>query len=61
MVTMIDEHYDRDYALARAQLNGAIVAAFRRFGQAVDNTFQVLNRIEYQAPWVARTKRARFN
>jgi len=61
MVTMIDELYDRNYALARAGLNEAIVAGVRRLGHAVDNAFQVLNRIEYQAPWAARTRRARFN
>ena len=59
MVTMIDEIYDRQYARGRADLNAAILAAFKRAGSAIDNAFGVLNRIEYQAPWSARPKHAR--
>jgi hypothetical protein len=61
MVTMIDEIYDRHYHEARADLNAAILAGMARLGRAIGNSFQVLNRIEYEAPWTARAKRARCN
>ena len=56
---MVDEIYDRHYQAARRDLNASIVNAFSRFGSAVTNAFNVLNRIEYQAPWAAKAKRAR--
>ncbi len=56
MITMIDQIYDRSYARARTQLNAAILAGFARLGSAVGNAFRVLHRIEYDAPWSARTK-----
>jgi hypothetical protein len=59
MVTMVDEIYDRHYREARAELNGAITGALARFGRAVGNAFEVLNRIEYSAPWAAKARRAR--
>lgn len=61
MVTMIDEIYDRHYQESRAQLNGALLGAFERLGRAVVNSFEVLNRIEYSAPWVPSRKKARCN
>ena len=59
MVTMIDEIYDRNYAEARGELNAAIVRTFKRLRHAVGNAFEVLNRIEYQAPWIGKAKHAR--
>ena len=59
MVTMIDEIYDRNYAAARAELNAAALSGLARLGRAVSNAFEVLNRIEYQAPWAPKAKRAR--
>ena len=59
MVTMIDEIYDRIYQAGRDQLNAALAAGLRNLGRAVNNAFEVLNRIEYEAPWTARAKRAR--
>ena len=56
---MIDEIYDRHYAEARAELNSAILRIFDRLGRAVGNAFEVLNRIEYQAPWSSTSKGAR--
>jgi hypothetical protein len=54
MQTMVDEIFDRHYQAGRADLNRAIVAGARRLGEAVANAFNVLNRIEYSAPWAAR-------
>jgi hypothetical protein len=59
MITMVDEIYDRHYQEGRAQLNDAIGGAVARLGKAVGNAFNVLNRIEYSAPWAAKAKRAR--
>ena len=59
MVTMVDELYDRHYREGRAELNAAITVMFGRLGKAVANAFNVLNRIEYSAPWTPKAKRAR--
>ena len=59
MVIMIDEIHDRSYQAGRAELNGAIVAGLGKLGRAITNAFEVLNRIEYEAPWTAISKRAR--
>jgi hypothetical protein len=56
MVAMIDEIFDRGYQAGRAELNAGLDRAFRRVGEATRNTFQVLHRIEYRAPWLERTR-----
>jgi hypothetical protein len=61
MVTMIDEIYDRNYRAGRAQLNASLARGLGRITDAVMNAFDVLNRIEYQAPWIAKAKRVRCN
>ena len=43
MVTMVDEIYDRHYREGRAELNASIDRAFRQFGTAVSNAFNVLD------------------
>jgi hypothetical protein len=59
MVTMIDELFDRSYRDGRARLNASLASGLSHLTDAVMNAFNVLNRIEYQAPWTARPKRAR--
>lgn len=59
MVTMVDEIYDRNYQDARSHLNEGIAAGLARLGRAVRNSFDVLHRIEYDAPWRASFRRAR--
>jgi hypothetical protein len=61
MVTMIDENFDRQYQAGRDALNATIANAFGRFGRAVGDAFQVLNKIEYDAPWASKRKRAHYN
>jgi hypothetical protein len=58
MVTMVDEIFDRHYQEGRNELNAALVGLFGRLGNAVGNSFKVLNRIEYSAPWASKSKRA---
>jgi hypothetical protein len=61
IVAMIDEIFDRHYQEGRAELNAGINAVVGRFGRAVRNAFDVLQRIEYDSPWTAKTKRVRCN
>jgi hypothetical protein len=61
MVTMIDEIYDRHYQAARSELNTLILRGLSRFGKAAINAFNVLNRIEYEAPWAKRPRGASFH
>ena len=56
---MIDEIFDRTYQAGRADLNAGLDAAFKRIVQSVDNTFQVLNRVQFQAPWLKQRRKAR--
>ncbi|HEX8840478.1 MAG TPA: hypothetical protein VF750_08440 [Sphingomicrobium sp.] len=58
---MIDQIFDRQYQAGRIALNQSILGLVRRFREASLNAFNVLNRIEYSAPWAAPVKRARFN
>jgi len=59
MVTMIDDIFDRQYQAGRKELNASILQLLTTFGRAVGNAFNVLNRIEYSAPWRSPPKRAR--
>ena len=61
MVTMVDEIFDRHYQAGRKELNASIAAALGRLGHAITNAFEVLVKIEYQAPWAAKPTRARCN
>ncbi len=56
---MIDELFDRSYQAGRAELNATLYGGLSRLGVAVADAFAVLNRIEYDAPWTAKTRRAR--
>ncbi len=59
MITMIDEIFDRNYQSGRAEMNAGLDRLFARTGKAVRNTFDVLHRIEWSAPWQQTSKRAR--
>ena len=56
---MVDEIFDRHYQAGRNEMNAAILNIASRFGEAFGNTFEVLNRIEYSAPWTTKPQRAR--
>ena len=53
---MIDQMFDRHYQSGRADLNSALDLMFKRIGNAANNAFRVLNRIEYSAPWLERRR-----
>jgi hypothetical protein len=56
---MIDEIFDRTYQSGRAELNAGLLLLVREIGIAAGKAFHVLNRIEYDAPWLARRQRRR--
>lgn len=58
---MMDEIFDRVYQDNRGEMNAGINRIIGRFSHAVGNAFQVLNRIEYSAPWAAKARRVRCN
>jgi hypothetical protein len=49
---MMDEIFDRTYREGRAALNANLTDGLQGAFAAARNAFLVLNRIEYQAPWV---------
>ena len=61
MITMIDEMFDRHYQHGRKALNESLVTALAGFGNVVAETFRVLHRIEFEAPWARPARRARYN
>jgi hypothetical protein len=61
MVTMVDEIFDRQYQAGRNQLNASLANGLGRLRRAIVNAFEVLVRIEYQAPWRAKARHARCN
>jgi hypothetical protein len=56
---MIDQMFDRSYQDGRSRLNAGLVQLFRRSGRAAFNAFHVLNRIEYNAPWLELKSKGR--
>ena len=56
---MIDEIFDRTYQSGRTELNRGLDRLFGRIGASAGNAFRVLNRIEFDAPWVERRRRTR--
>ena len=61
MVTMVDEIFDRAYRESRSELNAALLGGFASFGRLIGDSFRVLHRIEWSAPWEHRGKRAKVN
>jgi hypothetical protein len=59
MDTMVDEMFDRQYRAGRNEMIAAIADGLSKLANAVRNAFEVLVRIEYQAPWAAKSTRAR--
>jgi hypothetical protein len=58
---MVDEIFDRHYQAGRSEVNKTLASTFGRLGRAVANSFEILVKIEYQAPWAAKPTRARCN
>ena len=58
---MVDEFFDRGYQAGRSDLNAALLLVVRSLGKALANSFKVLNRIEYSAPWADKSNSAPCN
>ena len=48
---MIDEIFDRAYRDGRAELNGNLANSVAGLFRSLGNSFKVLHRIEWSAPW----------
>jgi hypothetical protein len=59
LVIIIDEMFDRAYHQGRAELNAGLASAVRRFGASMTKAFEVLNRIDYDAPWLHQRRKGR--
>ena len=54
---MRDELFDRDYQAGRAELNAGIDRAMANFGRSLGDAFEALHRVQWSAPWQAKSKR----
>ena len=61
MVTMVDEIFDRAYRESRGELNASLASAFTGIGRFIGESFSVLHRIEWSAPWEQKSKRGRVH
>ncbi|HKX92537.1 MAG TPA: hypothetical protein VJM15_08970 [Sphingomicrobium sp.] len=55
---MVDEIFDRTYQNGRAELNAGIARGFAKLGSMLSESFAVLHRIEWSAPWHRQGTRA---
>jgi hypothetical protein len=55
---MRDELFDRNYQDGRAHLNAGIDRGIANLAKGLSQTFKVLHRIEWSAPWAAARKPA---
>ena len=53
---MQDEIFDRTYQAGRAELNAGLDRAFATIGRTLGDSLKVLHRIEWSAPWAAKSK-----
>ena len=56
---MVDEIFDRAYRDSRAELNASLAGMFTDIGRALGESFKVLHRIEWSAPWEQQSKRVK--
>ena len=58
---MVDEIFDRAYRESRGELNAALATGFAGLGKLIGDSFKVLHRIEWSAPWEQKTRPARVH
>ena len=58
---MIDEIFDRAYRDGRADLNAGLARAIAGIGRTLGDSFRVLHRIEWSAPWNPAEKTRQCN
>lgn len=54
---MVDELYDRSYQSGRAELHDGIHAGLLRLRDSITQTFELLHRIQFAAPWARDERR----
>jgi hypothetical protein len=54
---MRDELFDRDYQAGRAEFNAGLDRAIAAIGQTLGDSLKVLHRLEWHAPWQAKSNR----
>ncbi|MBA3512453.1 hypothetical protein [Sphingomonas sp.] len=54
---MMDEHFDRTYQSGRAELNAGIDRGLRQVAANFARSLDVLHRIQWSAPWAAKSAR----
>ena len=58
MITMIDEIFDRQYQVGRAELNTGLDQVFTAIGREVGKSLAAVHRFEWNAPWASRAASA---
>jgi len=58
---MIDEIFDRAYQGSRTDLNASLLGTVSGIGKVIGDSFKVLHRIEWSAPWEQKSRRARVH
>lgn len=58
---MIDQIYDRQYQASRIMLNQGIDLGLARLVRSARIAFSALNRIQFSAPWIQRSRRATWS
>ena len=53
---MMEEHFDRTYQAGRAELNAGLATLFDGIGRTLADSFRVLHRIEWSAPWADKSR-----
>ena len=56
---MMDEIFDRTYQAGRAELNAGIDRAVHRLVGTIGESFEVLHRIQWSAPWTGKSRDAK--
>lgn len=54
---MRDELFDRDYQAGRAELHAGIDRAIAGIGRTLGDSLKVLHRLEWNSPWLGKSKR----
>ena len=58
---MIDEIFDRAYRDSRAELNASLASAIGGIFRSLGDSFKVLHRIEWSAPWQQADKVRKYH
>ena len=54
---MIDQHFDRNYQAARAEMNREIAMGLQMIRGDILKSFEALSRVQFAAPWSTTRRR----